>query len=114
MLIKQFNFRTCDDGPNPIVKKELQIFIEGESFNEETNLDVAHKWERKCAKGYHQSSVRYECNNFHLKKNDRNEYDLWYNENRYPPDSFCLSSLGNETDLFAHMCMKQSRQNRFE
>ena len=90
------------------------MFVDGSTFNDESNLDVAHKWERKCAKGDRQRSVKYECNNFYLKKNGRNEYDLWYNENRYPPDSFCLSSWENETNLFAHMCMKESRKNRFE
>ena len=109
-----FRFRTCDAGPNAIVKEQIKQFVDGSTFNDESNLDVAHLLERKCAEGYYQRSVKYECNNFDLKKNDKNEYDLWYNQNRYPPDSFCLGSQENETDLIARLCLRKPRKDRFE
>ena len=110
-----FCFRTCSTGSNLIVEKELQRFVEGSSFKAQSNLDVAHKLERKCEKGHYHHDVKYECNNFDLKPNDRNEYDLLYNGHRYPPDSFCLGIMENdETDLVAQFCMKKSRKDRFE
>ena len=113
-LLTRCYSRTCNTGPNTIIKKELQTFVEGSSFDTNRNLDVAHKLERKCAKGYKQRSVKFECNNLSLKPNDRNEYYLLYNYEQYPPDSFCLDSRENETDLLAQLCMKQSRKDRFE
>ena len=70
---------------------------------------MAHNLERRCAKGYIQQTVKLECDNFDLKKNSRNEYDLWFDNVIYPPDSFCLDN--HETDLIAAMCVKDVKQS---
>ena len=77
-------------------------------------MAVAHKIERTCSEGNKQHSVKYECNNFRLEKNDHNEYNLLYKEDTYSPDSFCFDEHKNEKDLVAKMCIKQSRQDRYK
>ena len=108
------NCRKCKD-PAPIVEREIQKFIEKDTFNLKRNMDVAHEIERssRCSGGNKLHSVKYECNNFRLQKNDKNEYNLIYQEYIYPPDSFCLEDHYNDKDMYASMC-RQSRKDRYK
>ena len=107
------NCRNCN-GPKPIVVREIQKFVENGTFDDKSNMDVAHKALFDCSKGNVLREIKYECNNFRLEKNDKSGYNLLYKDDIYPPDSFCFDDHDNGKYLIAKMCIRQSRQDRYK
>ena len=112
MLILK-TYRNCN-GAKTELENMIQKFVDNVTFRIKSNMDVAHILEQKCSNGDVRREAKYECDNFRLEKNDKNEYNLRYKEDIYSPDSFCFDSHENGKDLIAKLCIRQSRLDKYK